>query len=90
MGGEITGAWQQLIDQGPVVAILVIAVFYAGKYISKTLEEANNRENAREQRYNALVDTHLTQSAENVRVITSALVGNTEVLKRVERKLDEN
>lgn len=85
---ELTGAWQPIIDQGPLFAFMAITIGAAIKYIKHTLEETEEREKAREVRYNQLIDKTLETASTQTRAVTEALVGNTEILRRVEHKLN--
>lgn len=87
---EPTGAWGVIINQGPVFAIMAIIIYAGAQYIRSTLDEGRKREDEREKRYNALVDKLLTVQTEQVKAVTSALVANTNVMERVERKLDDH
>lgn len=87
---EPVGAFDLLIKQGPLIAFMCLVIFYGAKYIKSTLEAAEKREAEREARYNTMTDAMLTLSTKQTETVTTALVGNTEVLKRVERKLDED
>lgn len=91
--------WEQIAAQGPLVLLLCVAIFFGARYIVKERdkveakekgreEQAVARENAREARYNALVDKLIDVQGNQVQAVTTALVGNTAVLQRVERKLD--
>lgn len=83
----INGAWQVLINQGPVVAILVIALYFGAKYLKQMLDRRDAAEDLREKRYNELVDKMLSMQQGQVTVLTEALTANTAVMERVERKL---
>jgi cytochrome c553 len=85
---EPVGAWDIVIKQGPLVAFMAIVIFFSAKYISKTLEDAKQREDDRETRYNTLVDKLMDVQTKQVEAVTSALVANTGVMERVERKLN--
>ena len=91
--------WDQLASQGPIVLILCLAIYFGAKYVVKErdkiearetarLVNATAREDAREARYNTLVDKLIDVQGNQVQAVTSALVGNTSVLQRVERKLE--
>jgi hypothetical protein len=69
---------------------MAIVIWAGATYIRNTLKTADEREAAREVRYNTLVDKSLETAAMQTKAVTEALVGNTEILRRVERKLDEN
>ncbi len=86
---EPIGAWDELVKQGPLVAFMALVIYFGGKYIKSVLDKSAERETARETRYNQLVDATISQAQSNVETVVRALVGNTAVLERVERKLDE-
>lgn len=91
--------WDGVKEQGFIVLILCLAIYFGAKYVVKErdkieakeaarLDLSTKREDAREQRYNALVDKLIDVQSNQVQAVTSALVGNTAVLQRVERKLE--
>lgn len=93
--------WGQFIAQGPLVLVLCLAIYFGARYVVREKEKAETREqqrvelatkreDARESRYNQLVDKLIDVQGNQVQAVTSALVGNTTVLERVERKLDGN
>ena len=88
MDGPV-GAWEQIINQGPLFAFMALVVWACVTHIRKTLNDADERETARETRYNLLVDKTLETASGQTKAVTEALVGNTEVLRRVEQKLNE-
>ena len=77
-----------IVEQGPLFAFMVIALYAAAKFIQSTLAKSDVRETERETRYNTLMDKLITVQTEQVSAVTTALVANTEVMKRVERKLE--
>lgn len=85
---EPTGIWEVLKDQGPVVFILGVIVFYGARFIKAQIDAQNQRETAREQRYNQLVDATLANAAQNSKAILDVVASNTAAWQRVESKLD--
>lgn len=83
------GAWQEIINQGPLFAFMALIIWAGVKYVRKTLEDADEREKGRELRYNQLIDKTLETATAQTKAVTEALVGNTEVLRRVEQKLND-
>ncbi len=79
----------QIGQQGVLFAGMALVIIALGRYVKASLDAAAKRENEREDRYNTLTDAMMTLSSKQVESVTTALVGNTEVLRRVERKLDE-
>lgn len=86
-------------EQGFIVLILCLAIYFGAKYVVKERDKieareaarqdiATKREDARELRYNQLVDKLIDVQGNQVQAVTTALVGNTAVLQRVERKLE--
>jgi hypothetical protein len=75
-----TGAWQQIINQGPLFAFMCLVLFFGAKYLTKRQETSDAR-------YNDLVDKMLTTQQEQIKAVTGALTANTAVMERVERKL---
>lgn len=88
MDGPV-GAWEQIVNQGPLFGFMALVIWACVKYVKKTLEDSDKREVARELRYNQLVDKTLETAATQTKAVTEALVGNTEVLRRVEQKLND-
>lgn len=88
MDGPVT-AWQEIVNQGPLFGFMALVIWGCVKYLKQTLDDANAREAAREVRYNQLVDKTLETAATQTKAVTEALVGNTEVLRRVEQQLDK-
>lgn len=86
---DATTAWDIIIKQSPLIAFMALVIYYGMKYISKTLNDAAVRETAREQRYNALVDNMMSSAEQRTESVVKALVANTAVMERVERKLDD-
>ena len=87
--GEPIGVWEQIVNQGPLFAFMALVIWAAVKHIRKTLDDADEREKARETRYNQLIDKTLETASKQTTAVTEALVGNTEVLRRVEQKLND-
>lgn len=87
---DATTAWDVIIKQSPLIAFMALVIFYGMKYISKTLNDAAIRETAREQRYNTLVDNMMSSAEQRTESVVKALVANTAVMERVEKKLDES
>ena len=79
----------QIGQQGVLFAGMAVVIIALARYVKSSLDAAAKRENEREERYNTLTDAMMTLSSKQVESVTAALVGNTEVLRRVERKLDE-
>lgn len=93
------GAWQPIIDQGPLFAFMAIVIWAGGKFIKNQLERAElkekgreeaalKREEDREARYNQLVDKIIIVQGEQTVAVTAALTASTSVMERVEKKLD--
>lgn len=87
---EPVGAWKAIIDQGPLCAFMLLVIYFGAKFLKKILDDAAARENAREIRYNQLVDKSIENADERTKSVTEALVGTKAVLERVERKLNES
>jgi len=85
---EPMGAWNQIIDQGPLFGFMALVIWAAVNHIRKTLDDSDEREKARETRYNQLIDKTLETATQQTMAVTEALVGNTEILRRVEQKLN--
>lgn len=86
---EPTGAWEELIKQGPLVAFMVIVIFFGAKFVKKMLDDQTARETAREARYNQLIDKSLENAEKQATSLTTVVANNTAVLQRVEVKLNE-
>lgn len=74
---ELASAWDVIIQQGPLFAVMALVVWQERK-----------RSEATEARLNALLDNLIKTRAEEAVVLIRALDGATAVLGRVERKLD--
>jgi len=85
---DTVNAWNQIIEQSPLFAFMAIVIYFGAKYISKENNKNEKRETDREQRYNDLVDRLITLKTEENKQMISIITANTEVMRRVERKLD--
>lgn len=86
---ETVNAWDTIIQQSPLFAFMAIVIFYGAKYISGQIDKSEKRETERETRYNILVDKLISSKAEENAQMISIITANTEVMRRVERKLDD-
>lgn len=86
---DTVNAWNQIIEQSPLFAFMAIVIYFGAKYISKGNEKNEKREEEREVRYNTLVDKLINLKTEENAQMISTITANTEVMRRVERKLDE-
>ena len=85
---DTVNAWNQIIEQSPLFAFMAIVIYVGGKYIKEQNIKNEKRESEREARYNILVDKLIqTKSDENATMIAT-ITANTEVMRRVERKLE--
>lgn len=85
---EPTGAWDALIKQGPVVALLVIILYFGGRYLKSVLDRSAIREDAREDRYNATQDKLVEIQGSQVTLMSTVINRNTEVLNKVAEAYD--
>lgn len=83
-----TGAWQEIINQGPLFAFMAIALWVVVKFGKSLMDKSDKREDEREARYNQLMDKLVIVQTEQVVTVTAALTACTAVMERVERKLD--
>ncbi len=73
--------WDQLATQGPMVALMAIIIYFGGKYFA-------TKEDAREVRYNAMVDKLVDIQTTTINSVTQVVAANTSVMQRVESKLN--
>lgn len=78
---EPTGAWQEIINQGPLFAFMAIVIYFGARYFSK--EQQKNQE-----RYDELLKQMMVVQTEQIAAVASSLAANTTVLEQVRIKLD--
>ena len=78
----------KLAEQSPIVVFMAVLLYVAYKYVSRTLDKQDEREDAREARYNAMVDKLVDVQTTALSASSAAINNNTAVMQRVERKLD--
>lgn len=90
MGDDpVTIFFNLLKEQGALVTGLGVLVWLAGKWFIKQDARKVALEDAREARYNALIDSSLATAKEQTTSVVTALINNTAVMQRVERKLSD-
>jgi len=78
-----------LKGQGTLVTGLAVLLWLAGKWYIKQEDRKTKLEDAREARYNILVDQSLATAKEQTTSVVTSLINNTSVMQRVEAKLNE-
>lgn len=86
---DTVNAWNQIIEQSPLFAFMAIVIYFGAKYIARQNEKNEVRENALAEKYNLMVDKLINLKSEETAQMISIITANTEVMRRVERKLDE-
>ena len=74
--------------QGLIVIGMGVLLWLAFKYLQKQDERKTIQEDAREKRYNDLVDQTLANAQTTTKSLAEVVASNTSVLSRVEAKLD--
>mgnify|MGYP000022742607 CR=1 FL=1 len=85
---DTVNAWNQIIEQSPLFAFMTIVIFFGAKYINSQNNKNEKREQEREERDNALLDKMIETKADETATLIATITANTEVMRRVERKLE--
>lgn len=75
---ELSGAWDVIIQQGPLFAFMALVIYNERK-----------RSESTEARLNAIVDNIIQNKGEEAKALAGALNRAAQVMERVERKLDD-
>lgn len=86
---DTVNAWNQIIEQSPLFAFMAIVIYFGAKYIARQNEKNEARENKLAENYNIMVDKLISLKTEETAQMVNIIAANTEVMRRVERKLDE-
>lgn len=86
---ETANAWDTIIQQSPLIAFMMLVIYAGAQYIKSQLTQSEKRETERETRYNVLVDKLINTKTEETANLIAIITANTEVMRRVEHKLDK-
>lgn len=85
---DVTEPLKEVSQQGPLFALMVAILIAAGWYIKSSLAKQEVRENAREVKYDALVNQLIQITTKQVESVAGIAARATAVIERVEKKLN--